>query len=66
MSRELAFSQRHHSQQVHWFLRYTIEALTQHTHQLEPIILYLFLQALILVDCVAFQKEQQGSDLMVW
>ena len=43
-----------------------MEALTQHTHQLEPIILYLFCQAVMIVDSVAFEKKRQGSDLIEW
>ena len=64
MSRKLAFTQRKHSRQLYWFAGYTIEALTKHTHQLEPIILYLFHQAVIIVDSIAFEKERQGSDLI--
>ena len=41
-----------------------MEALTQHTHQLKPIIFYLFHQAVIIVDSVAFEEERQGSDLI--
>ena len=43
-----------------------MEALTQHTHQFEPIILYLFRRAVIIVDSVAFEEERQNSDLIEW
>ena len=64
MSRELTFSQGQHSRQVHWLVGYAIEALTQHTHELEPVILYLFHQAVILLDSVASKEKRYGGDLI--
>ena len=42
MSRELTFFQRQRSRQVHWLMGYAIKTLTQHMHELEPVILYNF------------------------
>ena len=66
MLRELTFSQRQHSRQVPWLLRYAIEALTRHTHELEPVILYLFPQAVIILDSIPFEEERYGGDLIEW
>ena len=66
MSREFVFSQRQYSRQVYWFVRYTIEALNQHTHQIEPIIFYVFRQATIIVNSVPLEEERQRSDLIEW
>ena len=60
MSRELALSQRYHSRQVHWFVGYTIETLSQYTHHSKPIILYLVCQAVIIADDVAWQEERRA------
>ena len=45
---------------------YAIEALTQNTHELKPVILYLFCQTVIILDSVAFEEEQYGGDLIEW
>ena len=47
-------------------MRYSIEALTQHTHELEPVILYLFCQTVIILDSIAFQEKLYGRDLINW
>ena len=66
MSRELTFSQGQHCRQVHRYMGYAIKALIQHTHELGPIILYLFCQTVIILDSVAFEEERYGGDLIVW
>ena len=47
MSRKLTFFQAQHSRQVHWLMGYAIKTLAQHTHELEPVILYNFRQTMI-------------------
>ena len=43
---------------------YAIRALTQHTHELEPVILYSFRQTVIILDSIAFEEERYGGDLI--
>ena len=65
MSRELTFSQGQHSWQVHWVMGYAIEALTQHTHEFKPVIVYNFRQTVIILDSIAFGEERYGGHLIV-
>ena len=64
MWRELTFSQGQHSRQVHRLMGYAIKALTQHTHELEPVILYNFCQTVIILDSNALGEEPYGGDLI--
>ena len=43
---------------------YAIEALTQHTHELEPVVLYNFPQTVIVLDSIAFEEEWYGGHLI--
>ena len=37
---------------------YAIEMLTQHTHELEPVILYNLRQAMIILDSITFKGKR--------
>ena len=43
---------------------YAIEALTQHTHELEPVILYNFRQTVVILDSIAFEEERYDGHLI--
>ena len=43
---------------------YAIEALTQHTHELELFISYTFRQTVIIRDSIAFEEERYGGRLI--
>ena len=64
MSRELTFFQGQHSRQLHWLMGYAIEMLAQHTHDLEPVILYNFRQTMIILDSITFKEERYGGHLI--
>ena len=64
MSRKLTFFQSQHSRQVHWLMGYAIETLAQHTHELEPVILYNFRQTMIILDSITFKGERYGGHLI--
>ena len=42
---------------------YAIKMLTQHTHQLEPFILYSFPYTVVVLDSIAFKEERYGGQL---
>ena len=64
MSRELTFFQGQHPRKVHWLMGYAIETLTQHAHELEPVILYDFRQTVIILDSIAFKETRYGGHLI--
>ena len=37
---------------------YSIETLAQHTHELEPVILYSFRQTMVILGSIAFKEER--------
>ena len=43
---------------------YAIETLPQHTHELEPVILYNFRQTMIILDSITFKEERYGGHLI--
>ena len=43
---------------------YAIEALTQHKHELEPVILYNFHQSVGILDSITFKEERYGGHLI--
>ena len=43
---------------------YAIETLTQHTHELEPVILYYFRQTMIILDSITFKEKRYGIHLI--
>ena len=64
MSRKLTFFQGQHSRQVHWVMGYAIDTLAQHTHELQPVILYNFRQTVIILDSITFKEERYGGHLI--
>ena len=43
---------------------YAIATLAQHTHELEPVILYNIRQTMIILDNITFNKERYGGHLI--
>ena len=43
---------------------YAIEALAQHTHELEPVILYSFRQTMIILGSFTFKEQRYGCHLI--
>ena len=43
---------------------YAIETLAQHTHELEPVILYSFRQTMIILGSIFFKEERNGGHLI--
>ena len=41
-----------------------METLAQHTHGLEPVILYNFRQTMIILDSITFKEERYGGDMI--
>ena len=64
MSRKLTFFRAQHSQEVHWLMGYTIETLAEHTHELEPVILYSFRQTMVILGSITFKEERYGCHLI--
>ena len=45
---------------------YAIETLAEHTHELEPVILYSFRQTMVNLGSIAFKEERYGCHLIDW
>ena len=43
---------------------YAIETLAQHTHELEPVILYNLHQTMIILDSIIFKENRYGGHLI--
>ena len=43
---------------------YAIETLAQHTHELEPVILYSFRQTMVILGSITFKEERYGCHLI--
>ena len=43
---------------------YAIKTLAQHTHELEPVILYSFRQTMIILGSITFKGEGYGCHLI--
>ena len=43
---------------------YAIETVAQHTHELEPVILYSFRQTMIILGSISFKEERYGFHLI--
>ena len=43
---------------------YAIKTLAQHTHELEPVILYSFRQTMIILVGITFKEERYGCHLI--
>ena len=40
--------------------------MTQHTHEVAPVILYLFHQAVMVVEDLAFEEKRYCGDFIEW
>ena len=45
-------------------MEYAIETLTQHAHELKPVILHNFGQTVIILDSITFKEKRYGGHLI--
>ena len=45
-------------------MRYAIKTLAEHTHELEPVILYSFRQTMVILGSITFKEKRYGCHLI--